>query len=104
MRGRIASADVPAETAQGVVVVDLRFVAGGEPLGDAVGQMHAVTPWTRIVVGPGRPGAFDTSSPAWGVRVLRLLFEDAQPIDNADLLPDHRAQLLDDVGPHVIEP
>jgi len=35
---------------------------------------------------------------------LRLLFEDAQPIDNADLLPDHRAQLLDDVGPHVIEP
>jgi hypothetical protein len=66
MRGRIASADVPAETAQGVVVVDLRFVAGGEPLGDAVGQMHAVTPWTRIVVGPGRPGAFDTSSPRLG--------------------------------------
>jgi hypothetical protein len=85
--------------------VDLRFVAGGEPLGDAIGQMHAVTPWTRIVVGPGRPGAFDTSSPRLGgSEWLRLLFEDAQPVDNADLLPDHRAQLLDDVGPHVIEP
>jgi hypothetical protein len=43
------AADAQTEAALNVVIVDLRFAAGGEPLGDAVGQMHAAAPRGMLV-------------------------------------------------------